>query len=111
MKRIAPRAVSAFGFMGLVALALSACAVGRDGRESTRPQFAPAVGSPVAVAPMPNNLVVTDMNGDGNVDVVLTCAGTNQGKPDPANGFVAVLAGDGRGGFALAQPLIPIGID
>ena len=111
MKRVARRAVRAFAVTGLVALALPACTVARDGRESTRPQFVPAAGSPVAVGPMPNNPKVADINGDGNLDVVLTCGGTTDGKPDPKNGSVAVLAGDGRGGFALAQPLIPIGAD
>jgi hypothetical protein len=92
-------------------LLLHRYSVAQDNRKSLRPQFAAADGSPVAVGPMAQKILVADMNGDGNPDIVLTCGGTIQGKSDPKKGFVAVLLGDGRGGVKLAQPLIPIGAD
>jgi hypothetical protein len=111
MKRLAPFAVCALTVTGFVALALYVYSVARDEQKTTGPQFAAAAGSPVAVGPMAQKVLVADMNGDGNPDIVLTCGGRTQGKPDPKKGFVAVLVGDGRGAFKAAQPLIPIGAD
>lgn len=86
---------------------MSAAAVGGGGK--SRPQFAPAAGSPVAVGPMAERPVVADVNGDGNPDVVLTCGVKVKDKPDPKSGFVAVLLGDGRGGLEVVRPLLPVG--
>jgi hypothetical protein len=75
------------------------------------PQFIAASGSPIPVGPMAQRILIADLNGDANPDTVLTCGGLSQGKSDPKQGFVACLIGDGRGGFRLAQPLMPIGAD
>src|SRR5262245_22051257 len=111
MRRLAPFAVGVLAVTGFVAPGLYPHSGAQDKQKTPRPRFAAAAGSPVAVGPMAQKLLVADLNGDGNPDVVLTCGGTTQGKPDPEQGFVAVLVGDGRGGFRLAQPLIPIGAD
>jgi hypothetical protein len=110
MKRLAPFSLCALAVTGFVALALLH-SVAQDKPRAPRPQFVAATGSPVAVGPMTQKVLVADLNGDGNPDIVLTCGGTTQGKPDPKKGFVAAILGDGRGGFRLAQPLIPIGAD
>lgn len=52
-----------------------------------------------STSPHNHGLVVVDVNGDGNLDVVTANAGTNRGKPDNA---VSVLLGNGRGAFRLA---------
>jgi trimeric autotransporter adhesin len=111
MKWLAPFAVVVSTVTGFVALGLYVHSVARGNQKTAGPQFAAAAGSPVAVGPMAQKILVADLNGDGNPDIVLTCGGTTQGKPDPKKGFVAVLAGDGRGAFKAAQPLIPIGAD
>jgi hypothetical protein len=82
-----------------------------DKQKTTHPQFTAAAGSPVPVGPMAQKVLVADMNGDGNPDIILTCGGTTNDKSDPKKGFVAILVGDGRGVFKLAQRLIPIGMD
>ncbi|HWS90296.1 MAG TPA: VCBS repeat-containing protein [Pyrinomonadaceae bacterium] len=64
-------------------------------RRDARPQnplFTPAAGRPFDIGGRPNDLAVADLNGDGRPDVV-TC---------DAEGTVAVLLADGRGGFAHA---------
>src|SRR5262245_17003987 len=109
MKRFAPLAAGVVAVVGCVALGLYLNSLAEDKPKATHPHFTPAPGSPVAVGPMAQKLLVADMNGDGNLDVVLTCGGLSQNKPDPAKGFVAVLSGDGRGRFKLAQSLLPIG--
>src|SRR5262245_8747915 len=111
MRQLTPFAVGVLAVTGFVALGIFLYSVAQDKPKTARPQFAAATGSPVAVGPMAQKILVADMNGDGNPDIVLTCGGTTQGKPDPKKGFVAVLAGDGRGAFKAAQPLIPIGMD
>jgi FG-GAP-like repeat len=55
--------------------------------------FAPAAGSPFRLGPRPGTLAVGDLNGDGRLDIVATH------DDDP---LVAVLLGDGKGGFAEA---------
>ncbi len=56
--------------------------------------FAPAPGSPFPAGPHPyESLVVRDVDGDGRADVAV---------PLLHGSAVAVLAGDGRGGFAQA---------
>ncbi len=109
MKRLTRFVVCVVIITGLVALVIYVNSLAQD-KPETRLQFVAAAGSPVAVGPGPAKVVVADMNGDGNPDIVLTCGGTTQGKPDPKKGFVAVLVGDGRGVFKSAQPLIPIGM-
>src|SRR5262245_39072433 len=111
MRQLTPFAVGVLAVTGFVALGIFLYSVAQDKPKTARPQFAAAAGSPVAVGPMAQKLLVADMNGDGNPDIVLTCGGLTQDKPDPKKGFVAVLLGDGKGGFKLAQPLIPIGMD
>jgi hypothetical protein len=54
-------------------------------------RFAPAPGSPFACGPSPNDIAVADLNGDGNLDLVVA----NTGTP-----YIAVLLGDGRGRFS-----------
>jgi hypothetical protein len=59
--------------MGLVFLA--ACnAGGVNIGNAQRPLFAPAPGSPIAVAGGPGDVLVGDMNNDGNPDLVVACA-------------------------------------
>ncbi|HUJ32708.1 MAG TPA: VCBS repeat-containing protein, partial [Candidatus Acidoferrum sp.] len=52
--------------------------------------FAPAPGSPFACGKGPNDIAATDMNGDGNLDLVIA----NTGTP-----YLTILLGDGKGGF------------
>ncbi len=54
-------------------------------------QFAPAPGSPFACGKAPNDIAVADMNGDGNLDLIIA----NTGTP-----YITILLGDGKGGFA-----------
>ena len=60
-----------------------------DGKGS----FAPAAGSPFALGPRPGYVAVADLNADGKLDIVAAH------DDDP---LVAVLLGDGKGGFAPA---------
>ena len=53
--------------------------------------FASAPGSPFACGKAPNDIAVTDMNGDGNPDLIIA----NTGTP-----YITILLGDGNGGFA-----------
>jgi hypothetical protein len=71
-------------------LTVAAVAVGAGGLPS--PLFAPAPGSPIAVAGGAETLAVGDVNGDGKPDLVVVSK-KNQ---------TAVLLGDGRGGFRPA---------
>ena len=52
--------------------------------------FTPGPGSPFPCNPNPNDIVVADMNGDGNPDLVIA----NHQTP-----YITVLLGDGMGGF------------
>jgi hypothetical protein len=52
--------------------------------------FTPAPGSPFPCNPNPNDIVVVDMNGDGNPDLVIA----NHQTP-----YITILLGDGKGGF------------
>jgi DNA-binding beta-propeller fold protein YncE len=56
-------------------------------------QFHGAAGSPVAAGHLPNDIAIADMNGDGNLDLVIA---------DHQSPYVTVLLGDGKGGFRLA---------
>lgn len=52
--------------------------------------FTPAPGSPFPCNPNPNDIVVADMNGDGNSDLVIA----NHQTP-----YITILLGDGTGRF------------
>lgn len=56
-------------------------------------QFHAAAGSPVAAGHIPNDIAITDMNGDGNPDLVIA---------DHQSPFITILLGDGKGGFRPA---------
>jgi hypothetical protein len=53
-------------------------------------QFRQASGSPVPAGHLPNDIAVADMNGDGNLDLVIA----NHQSP-----YLTILLGDGKGGF------------
>ena len=57
--------------------------------------FAEAAGSPIGVGRMPTYIAVGDFNRDGKPDLVTANAG---------DGSVAILIGNGSGGFATAVP-------
>jgi hypothetical protein len=52
--------------------------------------FHPAPGSPFACGPQPNDLGIADMNGDGNLDLVI---------PNHQAPTITILLGDGKGSF------------
>jgi hypothetical protein len=52
--------------------------------------FVPATRSPFACGPSPSDIAVTDMNRDGNPDLIIA----NTGTP-----YITILLGDGKGGF------------
>jgi hypothetical protein len=56
-------------------------------------QFREAPGSPVAAGHLPNDIAIADMNGDGNLDLVI---------PDHQSPYITILLGDGKGGFRPA---------
>jgi hypothetical protein len=58
-----------------------------DGKD----RFTSAPGSPFACGPSPSDIAVADLNGDGNLDLIVA----NTGTP-----YITVLLGDGRGRFA-----------
>ncbi|HVV44907.1 MAG TPA: FG-GAP-like repeat-containing protein, partial [Bryobacteraceae bacterium] len=60
--------------------------------------FAPAAGSPFAVGMLPQSIVIADFNRDGIEDLVIA----NRG-----NGTLAILLGNGSGGF-VAAPGSPV---
>jgi hypothetical protein len=63
--------------------------------------FAPASGSPFAVGRGPYNHTLSDLNRDGNLDVVI---------PNVRDNNVTILLGNGKGGFiAAAGPPSPVG--
>jgi hypothetical protein len=53
--------------------------------------FTSAVGSPFACGKSPNDIAIADLNGDGNLDLLVA----NTETP-----YLTILLGDGKGGFA-----------
>jgi hypothetical protein len=79
--------------LGRLVLGLACVAVPLRGlADEPRPLFVPAAGSPISVPGGPQNVVVGDVNGDGEPDLVVGCAKDQ----------TAVMLGDGRGGFKPA---------
>lgn len=109
MKRRAWFAISVIALTGFLPQGFHLRGVAQGNQKALRPQFAAATGSPITVGPMAEKVLLADLNGDGNLDAVVTYGGMTQGQPDPKKGFVAILLGDGGGGFKLAQPPIPFG--
>lgn len=61
-----------------------------------RGRFAPAAGSPFAVAPSPYPLALGDLNADGRLDIVSTSTAS-------ASRAMTVLIGDSQGGFRRSE--------
>jgi hypothetical protein len=70
---------------------LGACNVGHT--QAQKPIFAPAPGSPIAVAGGPGNIALGDVNRDGKPDLVVT---SGRGRS------ITVLLGQGNGQFRAA---------
>jgi hypothetical protein len=94
----------------LVTLGVQGPSLAQDQPTPAQPQFALATGSPITVGFEVQRIVVTELDADGNLDIVLTCGAATQDRRDATQGYVAALKGDGRGGFELVQPLIPFSI-
>jgi hypothetical protein len=56
-----------------------------------------ATGQPLALPGHPNRLVLSDLDGDGDLDIVCTVPENDHGA---LNSSIAVLLGDGHGGFS-----------
>ncbi len=56
-------------------------------------QFHEAPGSPFAAGHLPNDIGIADMNGDGNLDMVIA---------DHQSPYITILLGDGKGNFRPA---------
>ena len=56
-------------------------------------RFSSGRGSPIPAGHLPNDLAIADMNGDGNLDVVI---------PNHQSPYLTILQGDGTGKFAPA---------
>lgn len=75
----------------------SSCRALEAGRNSQqRPMFAPAAGSPIAVACGASNTAVGDLNKDGKPDVIVACEQTRT---------LTVLLGTGAGAFRVSNPI------
>ncbi|HUS08868.1 MAG TPA: VCBS repeat-containing protein [Pyrinomonadaceae bacterium] len=84
----------------LVVLGLSSCTAGQPNLGSSLTTlFAPAPGSPIPVACGPGNVVVGDLNNDGNADLVVACAEARE---------LTVLLGTGKDGNFRASNPIPL---
>ncbi len=55
--------------------------------------FKEALGSPFAAGHLPNDIGIADMNGDGNLDLVIA---------DHQSPYITILLGNGKGAFTLA---------
>ena len=55
--------------------------------------FKEALGSPFAAGHLPNDIGIADMNGDGNLDLVIA---------DHQSPYITILLGNGKGAFRLA---------
>jgi hypothetical protein len=86
-----PRTALAFLFACTVTLAGLCFGISRSA-DAPRPLFVAAPGSPITVTGRPQNLAVGDVNKDGKPDLVIACKDKQ----------VAVLLGDGKGGFRPA---------
>ena len=65
--------------------------------------FPRSLAAPPALPPLPLGAEVADFDGDGAQDLLVgTGLGTAVGAPRPGRGELAVLLGDGKGGFAPA---------
>src|SRR5262245_37512782 len=82
MRRLASYAVCVLMITAVVALGVYLYSVAEDKQTTPRLVFQAATGSPFAVGPMAQKLLIADKDGDGNPDIVLTCGGTTRGKPD-----------------------------
>jgi hypothetical protein len=67
--------------------------------------FTRAPGSPFAVGPSPYPLALGDVNADGRLDIVATASATGptRAKQLPLSRALALLLGDGRGGFQTSR--------
>ncbi len=86
-----------------VLLAGWACAGGPDGVQFKLAQV------PLAVGPMAGLPELADVNGDGNLDVVLACGPCCGAEPSPESGHVQILLGDGTGELSYSDAAIKVG--
>src|SRR5882757_6552190 len=65
-------------------------------KEVVMAMFRNGPGSPFAVGVLPTFIATADVNGDGHLDLLVSTENTDR---------VAVLLGDGHGGFVAAAPV------
>jgi hypothetical protein len=90
-------------------LAVLACSAGGsegEREEPKRPTFVTATGAPWPIGPQLGRPEIGDLNGDGTPDVVAACALEPEEKPPATGSRVAVLLGDGKGGFGRSAGLV-----
>jgi hypothetical protein len=64
-------------------------------------KFVPADGSPYSIGGSPGEITVTDVNNDGNADLI---------TPNSRNGDITILLGDGAGKFSVSNVKVTIGL-